>query len=109
MAFEQIKSSENRSGFCFDTLLALAKDGPLWDGDVPSKNGRDDLIDHGMAVRVVCKGEQGHTALTYKGSDFFVAYMGVNNLREALALQRERFLEGWKERNPEAWARGERP
>lgn len=109
MPFEQSKSSENRDGFCFDTLLALAKDGPCWDGDVPSKSGRDDLIEHGLAMRVVAKGQEGYTALTYKGRDFFKNYMGCSTLREALEKQRERFLEGWKVRNPEAWARGERP
>lgn len=100
MAFEQVKSNENRDGFCFDTLLALAKNGPLWDGDVPSKSGRDDLIEHGMAIRVVVKGEDGFTGLTYKGRDFFVKHMECDTLKEALQKQHERFLEGWRERNP---------
>ncbi len=29
------------------------KHGPLWDGDVPSKSGRDDLIALRMAARIV--------------------------------------------------------
>lgn len=39
--------------------------GPVWDGDVISKSLRDQLIDLGLAVRVCCKGEQGHTGATY--------------------------------------------
>ena len=41
-----------------DTLIALVEQGPLWDGDVPSKHGRDLLLAHGLAVRVVVKGEE---------------------------------------------------
>ena len=36
-----------------DTLIALVERGPLWDCDVPSKHGRDLLLAHGLAVRVV--------------------------------------------------------
>ena len=34
-----------------DTLIALVEQGPLWDGDLPSKTGRDCLIERGLAVR----------------------------------------------------------
>lgn len=52
-----------------DTLIALCKHGPLWDGDVPSKAGRDVLLDCGMAAKIVIKNnEQGYQAATYKGS-----------------------------------------
>lgn len=56
-----------------DTLIALVEVGPLHDGDVPSKRGRDALITHGLAVRVVVKGEDGWTAATYKGRDAYKA------------------------------------
>ena len=56
-----------------DTLVALVESGPLWDGDVPSKVGRDDLISRGLAVRVVVKGEDGFTAATYAGRDAYKA------------------------------------
>jgi hypothetical protein len=39
-----------------DTLIALVEHGPLWDGDLPSKTGRDCLIERGLAVRVVLSG-----------------------------------------------------
>lgn len=56
-----------------DTLIALVEKGPLWDGDVPSKRGRDALIDRGLAVRVVVKGEDGWQAATYAGRDAYKA------------------------------------
>lgn len=40
-------------------------DGPVYDGNVISKRDRDELIDLGLAMRVCCKGEQGHTGATY--------------------------------------------
>lgn len=39
--------------------------GPIWDGDVVSKNDRSQLIDLGLATRVTAYGEQGYTAATY--------------------------------------------
>lgn len=40
-------------------------DGPIWDGDIISKNARGELFELGLAVRVCCKGEQGFTGATY--------------------------------------------
>ena len=56
-----------------DTLIALVEQGPLWDGDVPSKTGRDSLLARGLAVRVVVKGEDGWQAATYAGRDAYKA------------------------------------
>lgn len=56
-----------------DTLIALVECGPLWDGDIPSKVGRDSLIKQGLAVRVVVKGEDGWQAATYAGRDSYKA------------------------------------
>lgn len=50
-----------------DNLHALVKSGPLWDGDVPSKAGRDELLHMGFACKVVVRGEQGFQAATYTG------------------------------------------
>lgn len=59
------------SGAETDTLIALVECGPLWDGDVPSKGGRDGLIERGYAVRVIVKGEDGWQAATYAGRDAY--------------------------------------
>ena len=61
-----------------DTLVALVEQGPVWDGDVPSKSGRNSLIQMvvdncRLASRVIVKGEQGYTAATYIGSDLYKA------------------------------------
>ena len=56
------------------TLVALVEQGPLWDGDVPSKSGRDGLIQRGLAVKVVVSGQDGWQAATYAGRDAYRAH-----------------------------------
>lgn len=69
-----------------DTLVALVERGPLWDGDVPSKAGRDALIDAGLAVRVVVNGEDGWQAATYAGRDAYKAmYPGPDGPADTMA------------------------
>lgn len=51
-----------------DCIRAGYKHGPLFDGDVPSKSGRDRLLDKGYMAKVVVKGEDGYNACTYKGA-----------------------------------------
>ncbi len=55
------------SGGAKDTLIALVKNGPLYDGDVPSKAGRDELIDLGLCGKAVVKGEHGYQVANYRG------------------------------------------
>lgn len=50
-----------------DTLLCAWKNGPVYDGDVPSKSARDSLMADGFIAKVVVRGEQGYNACTYKG------------------------------------------
>jgi hypothetical protein len=55
-----------------EVLIALCKRGPLWDGDVPSKVGRDGLVDKGFACRIVMKGpEYGYQAATARGANVY--------------------------------------
>ena len=60
-----------------NTLVALVESGPLPDGDIPSKTGRDCLIESGLAVRILVNGEDGYTAATYKGRDAYKEYYGT--------------------------------
>lgn len=74
------------SGAEVDTLIALVENGPVWDGDLPSKSGRDGLIARGLAVRVVVEGEDGWQAATYAGRDAYKArYPGPDGPADMLA------------------------
>ena len=50
-----------------ETLRALHTNGPLWDGDVPSKSGRNELLRLKLAAKVIVKNEEGYQACTYRG------------------------------------------
>ncbi len=50
-----------------EALRVMVKCGPLHDGDVPSKQGRDELLTLDLAVRCVVRGNQGYTAARYLG------------------------------------------
>jgi len=65
------------TGAEIDCLVALVEKGPLWDGDVPSKRGRDSLIDNGLAVRAIVSGADGYTAATYAGRDAYKCHFGT--------------------------------
>lgn len=64
------------TGAEIDCLVGLVERGPLWDGDVPSKRGRDDLIEKGLAIRVIVAGRDGYTAATYEGRDAYKIHFG---------------------------------
>lgn len=61
------------TGAEIDTLVALVEHGPLWDGDVPSKSGRDALLSSGLAVRIVVRGDDGWQAASYAGKEAYKA------------------------------------
>jgi hypothetical protein len=50
-----------------DCIKACFKNGPLFDGDIPSKIERNNLIQKGYITKVVIKGEDGYNACTQKG------------------------------------------
>lgn len=54
-----------------NTLAQLIEHGPIWDGNILSKNGRDDLISLGLASRACVKGQQGFTVANYIGWDVY--------------------------------------
>lgn len=51
-----------------ETLAALYNHGPLFDGDLPSKTGRNQLSALGWSTRMVVKGELGHNCCTDAGA-----------------------------------------
>lgn len=57
------------SGAARETLHCLFKHGPTWDGDVPSKCGRDELLEKRLASKIcMANGEDGYQAATYLGA-----------------------------------------
>lgn len=51
-----------------DCIRCSYHQGPLFDGDVPSKSGRDRLLEKGYMAKVVVNGEDGYNACTHKGA-----------------------------------------
>lgn len=75
-----ILRTEELSSAARVTLRACYNLGPVWDGDLPSKIGRDELEDLGMVQGVVVKGEEGYNACTYMGAR---AYRLLEVIRDA--------------------------
>lgn len=58
-----------------EVLEQCALNGPIEDGDLVSKSGRDQCLDVGALAQIVVKGEDGFQACTYRGwSMLAVAY-----------------------------------
>lgn len=66
-----------------DTLVALVENGPLWDGDIPSKQGRDELIKLGFAVKIIAHSQEGYQAATQAGSEYYIKHFAGANLIDA--------------------------
>ncbi len=64
------------SSAAIETLGALFVHGPLWDGDVPSKTARDELVRRGLAFR-----HNGWQSLTKEGLDLAIT-ADVRNRRD---------------------------
>ena len=56
-----------------EQLNQLLHQGPVWDGNIISKEARTDLIEYGLAVRCCFMGEDGYTAATYPAVTVFKA------------------------------------
>lgn len=66
---ELLEKATKLSDAAYDTLMALYKSGPLSDGDVPSKVGRNELLELGLANKAVVRGEDGYQVCSYSGRD----------------------------------------
>jgi hypothetical protein len=66
-ACKLIVQAESLTGGARSTLRACYSVGPLNDGDVPSKSGRDDLLSLDFAAKIIVKGLEGYNACTQKG------------------------------------------
>lgn len=72
------------TGAELDTLIALVERGPLFDGDVPSKTGRDTLLKMGFAVKTVVHGECGYQTATMKGVEIYLKRYNADTIQEAI-------------------------
>lgn len=54
-------------------VLGQLVNGPVWDGDVCSKDARSDLMEMHLATKICVKGEQGYNAATYRGFNVWKA------------------------------------
>ena len=64
------------TGAAIDTLIALVENGPLEDGDVPSKSGRNELLSlrvcgYTVVDKIICNSKDGYQAATYVGRDLY--------------------------------------
>ena len=75
--------TQDFTGGELDTLIALVEHGPVFDGDVPSKTGRDTLLRMGFAVKTVVKGESGYQVVTQKGLDAYLRRYNADTIEEA--------------------------
>lgn len=66
-----IEEVRKLDGAARDTLRALFRDGPLYDGDIPSKRGRDRLLALRYASKAVVNGEEGYQVCTYLGAQAY--------------------------------------
>lgn len=62
-----------------DVLNACFERGPLYDGDIPSKSGRDNLLEAGYISKIIVNGEEGFNACTYKGAQAYRLIKAINN------------------------------
>ena len=85
-ALELIIQVESLSGGSIDCLIAAFTQGPLFDGDVPSKTGRDALLEYGMVAKVVVNGEEGYNACTYRGARAFRLLTAMNQVTPEMPL-----------------------
>lgn len=76
--------TQDFTGGALDTLIALVERGPVFDGDIPSKVGRDKLLEMGFAFRTIVNGEDGYQAVTYKGLSAYLKRYNAETIREAI-------------------------
>lgn len=61
-----------------DVIRCLFFHGPTWDGNIPSKAGRDTLCKRGFVVHAF-----GYAWLTREGVEFAIKVMEMGRLKEA--------------------------
>lgn len=73
---------EALTGAEIDTLVALVERGPLRDGGLPSKVGRNGLLVLGYAAQVVIDQDYMYYAATNKGLEWYLDRYKVDNIKD---------------------------
>lgn len=85
-----------------ETIMLLVEQGPVDDGDVPSKTARNALIHRGFATKVIVGQQEAGNVATYHGRDLYCQLVDAFPLKEAIAKRRANpnFLNDlWKSQN----------
>lgn len=75
------------SGSARETMRCLFFHGPTWDGDLPSKSGRSELIERGFAER-----GHGFNWLNAKGVEFGIKSLMLDQQKDKWRRERRRAM-----------------
>ena len=70
------------SGAEIDTLIAIVERGPLRDGGLPSKVGRNGLLSSGLIAQVVIDKDYWFYAATPSGLEWYLTRYKADNIRD---------------------------
>lgn len=71
-----------------EVIICLVEQGPVDDGDIPSKSARNELIHRGFASKVIVQGEEAGNVATYRGRDLYCQLVDAFPLKDAIAKRR---------------------
>lgn len=71
-----------------ETIIVLIEQGPVDDGDLPSKAARDSLLHHGFACKAIVHQEEAGNLATYRGRELYKQLVDAPTLKEAIAKRR---------------------
>ena len=67
--------------------MMLLLNGPLFDGDLPSKKSCELLIEKDLAIKIIAHRDHCYQAATHLGSDVFKYLKSCSTLKEALQVK----------------------
>jgi hypothetical protein len=97
-----IDTTDLPSGWA-ETLITLIENGPVDDGDIPSKSARDALLGRGLSAKVIVNQQEAGNVATYYGRSLYCQLIDASNLKEALAkrMATPDFIHKlWQSQNP---------
>ena len=77
-----------------DVIRAAYKNGPLYDGDLPSKKANSTLCNLRYMSKVIVKSEEGYNALTYKGFTAYKILTYLENIEKSQKVESDTNIKG---------------